>query len=133
MCLYALPAPTSGEHNIVVSRSGGGYVNVQAASYDGVDQSIPTQFVTNTGAGLTISLPFTVQYSGSWVVGVMGNNSTRMTFGSTGTVRQQINLGRVLFDAVGTPAQTQTFTANLYEGAVDPAWGGIAVELKSAQ
>jgi hypothetical protein len=130
--LFALLAPTSGQHDIVVTHTSSGYAVVQAVSYTGVDQNIPTNVSTSTGAGITVSLPITVQNDGSWVAGAMGNNSTTMSFASPGFVREQINGARLQFDALGTAAQTQTFIANLNPPAVAPAWGGIAVELKHA-
>jgi hypothetical protein len=73
--LFALPAPTSGQHDIVITRSGSGYAAVYAISYTGVDQSIPANVSTSTGTGITASLPITVQNSGAWVAWIMANNS----------------------------------------------------------
>lgn len=132
--LYALPSPTSGTANVVTTftTSDPGFALINAASYTGVDQNIPTNVASNIGTGLSLTVPLTVANAGAWVTGFMGNNSACMSLQAPGVVRRQDNCGILQFDAVGTQNVEQTFTSILIPEAVDPAWGGIAAELKPA-
>ncbi|MCG2645267.1 MULTISPECIES: putative Ig domain-containing protein [Bradyrhizobium] len=88
--LYVLVAPPTGAHNISVTTAPGfiGTINIDAADYTGVEQTIPVNYLYDTDAGqnsITIGPLHTALYS--WVVGGIGDNAGNASVDVTGRTR----------------------------------------------
>lgn len=113
--MFYLIAPATGANNIVISHTGVGLIEGNAASYSGTNQSsFPDSSNTNRGTGTSFSTSTTVVASNCWLVGFLDNDNTATTGTSNWTKRQeQTDFVLTLADSngtVGTGSQTQSGT-----------------------
>lgn len=100
--MYGLLAPHTGTHNIVVSWSGSHYVGAAGASYGGVKQTgLPdaynTAYSNSSVASLTASVTSTVD--NCWATAYIYGNTTSISQGTGGTLRQNVGNQRGLEDS----------------------------------
>jgi hypothetical protein len=127
--MYALVAPDSGFHSVVVTTTGGAFTGVAAASYSNVEQALPANFTTSTSF-TSVSNNITIQGSASWLASMMGANFGNLNLTSAGVSRQQASASRLFMDSNAIVSGTNTVTAEA--GNNGAAFGVVSVELKNA-
>ena len=132
--LFAMVAPPEGTNNISVTTSGFPYlIDVEAADYTGVNQTIPSNIASNTATGQT---NFYIGPMGtnpnSWVVGAVANTGSSVSIDAPNVVRDGTGgNARVLVDSNGPTGGSDWISASAY--SPNSAWLGIFAELAPAQ
>jgi len=130
--LFALVAPPTGTNNVSITTSAtvSGMVS-EAADYDNVAQTLPTNIVSNTVTGQTgFSVGPITTGADSWITGAIGNTSGTVAISAGASIRDNTNTSHVLIDSNATTGGTATVSAN--EPFSFSAWLGIITELQPA-
>lgn len=133
--IYVLSGPSTGTNNIVASASSSCFIEVNAASYTGVNSTGQPEAAAEshpTGSGTSASQAVTTVTDNAWVVGCVKGQGGSITAGSGTTLRNTSLIGAVVDSGSAvTPAGSKTLTANMTSGersifviALAPAGGG---------
>lgn len=128
--LYYLINPTTGNNNVVISRSGTGYIGGVSASYTGVKQSSqPDAYASSTNTlNTSITQTVTSIANNCWGVAICGIQRTPVE--STGCIRRSLagtwDFGIFDTNSAITPAGVISMTQTFADLAAD-AQSGIIV------
>lgn len=139
IAVYMMINPPSGSH-VLTERTAGSEMESYVASYSGVDQTIPPDAVSQTGADgqQTITDSVNTSAQGDWLVmctSDSGSGSSNDTFSSNGVIRLQDNtLSGVMVDSgVGLPKGTNSLSVSMF-GNIFPTYSNdVLIALQSAQ
>jgi hypothetical protein len=125
--LFALIAPPSGAHNVVITPASTQTIRSSCASYSGVNQSVtPDASTTSSGTGTTTTLTLTTIANSCWTFA--WSVGTASSAGAGATLRSNSGQSAASFDSNGpiTPAGSTSMTLNFTSSSYSAVMASFA-------